>query len=481
MERFTQSTRGSNPTVRHPFTKDAHIFPQTTLCAGPEQSRASLAYLISQPDTATPINPMRILLLASVFPPKIIGGAELSAYALAKWLTARGHEIGVLTTTQDKAEELCGETVDGLRIWKVKLTRQHTQHEHRAKPRLSKLVWHLQDHFDPSNQRVLERVYDEFQPDVVNIHVMQGLGHNALGLFANKRVPVFYFLHDLTLACFRTSMYNKGRNCSGQCLPCKVSSAVKLHAIRRIPNFQLVSPSRSNLETIQLALDTRGITGSVLPNLDPAPPNIHHPREPGSAPRFIYLGRLDKTKGIDWLLPILQAIFSEGHRFRLTVVGGGPIDREIRSGYEGRPWITFTGHLAPADVASHLSHSDALLLPSLWRENHPGVVRQALRSGVPALVSDIGGSKEMVTAGLSGLVLPVGDPRAWSAALIDLIEHPDRLEQLQKGARREGDRYSTDALGIRFEQMLESALGASHAENRPFLHVSASRNSLSAR
>jgi glycosyltransferase involved in cell wall biosynthesis/FMN phosphatase YigB (HAD superfamily) len=423
--------------------------------------------------------PMRILLLASVFPPKIIGGAELSAYALAKWLKARGHEIGVLTTTQLKSEEIHGETVDGLRMWKVKLAREHTQHEHRAKPQLSKLLWHLQDHFDPRNRSVLAKVVEQFQPDIVNVHVMQGLGHNALSFFAGRNIPVFYFLHDLTLACFRTSMYRAGRNCSGQCAPCILSSACKLQAIRRIPNFQLVSPSRSNLDILHRVLRLDGIPGTVLPNLDQAPGNCHQPRDAASPPRLIYLGRLDKTKGIDWLLPILDALIARGHEFELKLVGGGPLERQLRSAYKDRPWITFTGQIPSDDVARHLAHSDLLLLPSLWRENHPGVVRQALRSGVPAMVSDIGGSKEMIVDGQSGVVVPTGDISAWTSALTDLLQNPERLKQLQQGARIQGDSYSAEALGITFEQMFEVSLAKSHSV-QPVYRTSASDASLSA-
>jgi glycosyltransferase involved in cell wall biosynthesis len=417
---------------------------------------------------------MKILLLASVFPPKIIGGAELSAHALAKWLAGRGHEVGVLTVAQRVEDEVRGQLIDGLRVWRIKFPRLHTQHEHRAKAMPSKLLWHLQDHFDPRNGRILESVVRDFEPDVVNVHVMQGLGHNALTVFAKRNIPVFYFVHDLTLACFRTSMYKADRNCSGQCFPCRVSTSLKLRAIRNISSFQLISPSRSNLVTLDQVLNARGIAGSVLPNLDPAPSGFRKPRGENEAPRLIYVGRLDSTKGIDWILPVLEEIVAKGNQFHLTVVGGGPIERQLRSEYEGRAWIRFTGQIPPAEVASHISRSDLLLLPSLWRENHPGVVRQALRSGVPAMVSDIGGSKEMVSDGESGIVLPVGNAIAWSRAIIELLQHPDQLEPLQQGAVRAGRAYSSDNLGIKFEEMLLKALQEEAVQAGPALHADVS-------
>jgi glycosyltransferase involved in cell wall biosynthesis len=409
---------------------------------------------------------MRILFLASVFPPKIIGGAELSAYEQAKWLADRGHQIGVLTVAQSRSEELHGEFVDGLQIWKLKLPRLHTQHEHRAKPRMRKLLWHLQDHLDPRNRLVVESVARQFQPDVVNVHVMQGLGHNALAAFAGGTIPVFYFLHDLTLACFRTGMYRRGQNCAGQCLPCKASSFIKLHAIRRIPNFHLISPSRANLDVLNQLVGTNDIPGAVLPNLDSSPCCSHQPRIPGTPPRLIYAGRLDETKGIDWIMTVLDDLSEGGCRFQMKVVGGGPLEDRLRSTYQSRPWVTFTGQIPSEEVSGHLTNSDMLLLPSLWRENHPGIVRQALRSGIPVVVSDLGGSKEMVTDGESGVVLRAGDRLAWSAAITDLLTRPGRLESLQAGASRAGESYSADTLGEKFQHMLQAAVEVSRAKTK---------------
>jgi glycosyltransferase involved in cell wall biosynthesis len=405
---------------------------------------------------------MKILTVSSVFPPRVIGGAELCAYYLAQWLTNRGHEMGVLTVAENSESELQGELVDSLHTWRLRWPRTHTQHEHKRASTLRKLQWHLQDHTDPRNAAKLKGVLDQFRPDLVLIQVAQGLGHNALAALSEyPDLPVFYFLHDLTLACFRTSMHKQETNCERQCFSCSLSSRQKMKFIRGRRNFHFVSPSAATLETLDGLLDLQDFPRHVVPNLDLDKPLMRHPKTQGAPARLIFVGRLDPIKGVDFVLAILDELAEEDVRFTCTIVGGGPLEHVLRSNYSNKTWVTFTGKIPHDDVKQHISSSDLLLLPSLWRENHPGVVRQALRSGVPVAVSDIGGSKEMILAGESGLVIPTGDHSAWKTSLKTCLQDPDRLEQLHEGAKKHGAEYSVEVLGRRIESLLESALHAS--------------------
>ena len=405
---------------------------------------------------------MRILTVSSVFPPRIIGGAELCAYYLAQWLASRGHEIGVLTVAENSEAELEGEVVDGLRTWRLRWPRTHTQHEHKGASTIAKLQWHLQDHADPRNASRLKAVLDEFRPDLLLLQVMQGLGHNALSALSEyPDLPVFYFLHDLTLACFRTNMQKRGQNCQTQCFSCSLSSSHKMRFIRGRRNFHFVATSTANLTTLEGVLDLKRFSRHVIPDLDLDVPIERQPRPHGHPPRFIFVGRLDPIKGVDFVLNVLDTLANEHVPFTCKVIGGGPDEASLRAKYGARPWVTFTGKIAHEEVKQHISRSDLLLLPSLWRENHPGVVRKALRSGVPAVVSDIGGSKEMIRDGQSGLVLPTGDHVAWADSLRHCLRTPDYLDQLQRGAKEHGSEYSADNLGKRIESLLYEAFKVS--------------------
>jgi glycosyltransferase involved in cell wall biosynthesis len=366
----------------------------------------------------------------------------------------------VLTVAETNEEEIRGEMVDGLRTWRLKWPRQYTQHSHRQQCTLKKLFWHLQDHYDPRNVTIVESVAKEFSPDIVNVHIAQGIGHNiASGLLRARPYKVCYILHDLALACVRTSMYRNGRNCEKQCVECRLSSASKMRFFHGDPRICFISPSKSNLDTLDSILNLEAHQCAVIPNLDLDEP-VHRrwsaDRKADDPLNLIYVGRLDPTKGIEFLLDILDGIDQQGLRFRMTVLGGGPLLEPLRRKFSSSNWLTLKGHVEPSEVKYFMSESDLLLFPSIWREVLGNVIRQALRAGVPAIVSDMGGPKELITDNVTGLILRAGDARAWTTAITNLINNREVLSKLQANAEVAGSLYSVDELGARYLQFVNN-------------------------
>ncbi|HEU4619278.1 MAG TPA: glycosyltransferase, partial [Gammaproteobacteria bacterium] len=87
---------------------------------------------------------------------------------------------------------------------------------------------------------------------------------------------------------------------------------------------------------------------------------------------------------------------------------------------------------APRIVAA----CDAAVLPSLRREGLPKTVIEAMAYGVAPVVTNVGGSPELVEDGRSGRVVPPGDARALGAALLELYERPDLRRGFGSAARR---------------------------------------------
>ena len=170
-------------------------------------------------------------MVCSIFPPDAQGGAELSAYHLSRWLLGEGHEVSVLTTAKTASDELWGVDVDGMRMWRIFWPRPYAVHTHEGQPMISKILWHLQDHLDPRNSQIVTKVVDAVRPEFIHLHLVAGIGHNALSVFNNlKHVPVIYFLHDMGLACIRSTMYQKGKNCERRCAVCRTSSFLEVQA-----------------------------------------------------------------------------------------------------------------------------------------------------------------------------------------------------------------------------------------------------------
>jgi glycosyltransferase involved in cell wall biosynthesis len=104
-----------------------------------------------------------------------------------------------------------------------------------------------------------------------------------------------------------------------------------------------------------------------------------------------------------------------------------------------------------------------LCVPSIWFENSPGVLIQALGLGLPVLGSNIGGIPELVEHGQNGLVLPPGDVEAWRSALEDLLQAPERLSDWRNHALAHASRFEQDYLGKLTLEFIETVIGTSNA------------------
>jgi len=422
---------------------------------------------LSEPFNNQRPNGMRILYLSALFPPDVLGGAEMSAHSQALWLRDQGHEVAVLTTAQRPADEMHGELVDGLRMYRYHLPRLYPVYRFTKAKAWQKPLWHLQDHFDPTNRRVASSVLDEFRPDVAALHVVQGLGYNILGELAARDIPVVYFLHDLGLACVKMSMFRNGQECEKRCAICSLSSWYKESLIRKLPRVGFCSPSRANLAKVAEYLPVQRYPHTAILNPNRYP-SATVPRTESAELRVLYAGRIHQTKGVDVLLQSARRLQRSGNArpFRVTIVGTGPQEAELRSEYGAEPWVTFTGFVNQADLSNIMLNSDVLCVPSVWFENSPGVLIQALGLGLPVLGSNMGGIPELIEHGHNGLVLPPGDVEAWRAALENILEHPETLKDWRSYALAHSARFDQDYLGALTLKFIETVMQPTRVASR---------------
>jgi len=114
-----------------------------------------------------------------------------------------------------------------------------------------------------------------------------------------------------------------------------------------------------------------------------------------------------------------------GHRFELLVVGDGKLRPVIEKQIARLGLCKYVRLLGTrTDVPNLLSASDILVLASLW-EGLPGVIAEAMASGLPVVATNVGGIPELVVDGKTGLLVPPGDATSLADALSRLIDDPD--------------------------------------------------------
>ncbi len=371
----------------------------------------------------------RVLILAALFHPFEVGGAEMSARRFGQWLRSQGHTVGVLTTAPTLDDEVWGVIEDGLTVFRTHMPRPFSMFDRSPKSAARKARWHFLDHFAPFNRRLARRVIADFVPDIVSANVVQGLGHNMIAEFGRAGLPVVYTQHDLGLACINQFRFRNGRECTGHCAPCRASTIVKRRQLATVDRLSLISPSRANLETLGEFTPITELPGYAIPNANHYPEPAQ-PRVPSDVTRLLFVGRLASSKGVDVAIEALRPL-TERHRFTLTVLGSGPDEAMLHEMAQNLHWVNFGGHVSVAEVSEAMNQADLLLVPSTWRENSPGVVLQAHAIGLPVLASRTGGIPELIEEGVDGLLVAPGDVDRWRAELDRLLGNPDEISRLR--------------------------------------------------
>jgi glycosyltransferase involved in cell wall biosynthesis len=159
---------------------------------------------------------------------------------------------------------------------------------------------------------------------------------------------------------------------------------------------------------------------------------------------FAFVGRLVQEKGVATFLRAANELSQLGYDFRLLIVGGGPVRRalEILCAELGLTEKTeFTGSVSPLEVATILSESTAVVIPSVWEEVAGLVALEQMMQGILVIASDIGGLGEELNC--FGLRFPAGDSHALALCMRRVADDPEIGVELREKARQHAsDNYT---------------------------------------
>jgi len=148
-------------------------------------------------------------------------------------------------------------------------------------------------------------------------------------------------------------------------------------------------------------------------------------------PVLLYVGRISKEKDLDIIAGAYRRLREKHPRTKLVFVGDGPYLRELR---DSLPEAVFTGYLSGGDLAKAFASADIFLFPSTT-DTFGNVVLEAMASGLPAIVSDTGGPRELVRNGVTGYVTRSHDIDAFAIATDRLLSDPALHQTMRTNAR----------------------------------------------
>ena len=144
-------------------------------------------------------------------------------------------------------------------------------------------------------------------------------------------------------------------------------------------------------------------------------------KESPSTFNFLFVGRFASNKGIGDLLRVSAQLIHEGYSFKLNLIGKGPLYDELHAQYKNMDWVRFFGFATDEEIARAYRQCSVFVLPTQF-EGMPTVVLEAMASGAPIIVSDVGACREMVSEANGWVIEPGNDESLYRAMKTSLRE-----------------------------------------------------------
>ncbi len=160
-------------------------------------------------------------------------------------------------------------------------------------------------------------------------------------------------------------------------------------------------------------------------------------------PLLLSIGRLIEKKGFHHLIAAGRLLQEQGIEFRMEIIGEGPLAETLagqiaQSGLTNQ--IVLAGPQPQREVSARLAQSTLFALPCIAEagggmDNLPTVVMEAMAAALPVVATPLAGVPEMVREGVTGLLVPEGDPAALAAALRRLLQDRPFARSLGEAGR----------------------------------------------
>ena len=171
--------------------------------------------------------------------------------------------------------------------------------------------------------------------------------------------------------------------------------------------------------------------------------------------KLLFAGNATWNKGIRQL----EQLWNLGKRdwpSQATLTVAGAVAPELRERLLSGG-CKVTGRLLSNDLQQLMASNDILLFPSLY-EGFGLVVLEAMAQGMVVLGSMNSGARDVIQDGLDGFLFPAGEIQGMAKTLADLMQNPDRKDRIGRAASEKAKRFTWEAYGKRYEQILSQTL-----------------------
>jgi len=378
---------------------------------------------------------LRFALITTFYPPYHFGGDACYVRQLAHTLVKRGHEVDVIhdidayrllsrNPNPDPVSEPAGLQVFGLQSRLGAVSCLATQ-------QLGRPLFH---------GREIAGILRDRQHDVIHYHNISLVG--GPGILGYGDAIKIYTAHEHWLVCPTHVLWRHNREpCNEkQCLRCILtyrrppqlwrSTGLLSRQLHHVDAFCALSHFSANKHREYGFQRDMEVLPSFIPDAVAEPEGIAGDPVPAARPYFLFVGRLEKIKGLQDVIPL----FRENPPADLLIAGGGEYEAVLREAAGVSEHIHFLGKMQPEQLRPLYAEALAVVLPSICYEVFPLVALEAFREGTPIIARRLGPFPEIIETSHAGL----------------LFENRAELEQAVR--RMAGDSEFRHAAGVAAEQ-----------------------------
>ncbi|MFA7169673.1 MAG: glycosyltransferase family 4 protein [Candidatus Paceibacterota bacterium] len=300
--------------------------------------------------------------------------------------------------------------------------------------------------FNPFALLALRRELRNYRPDVVHLHTISKA--SPFILFLLKDFPTVLTIHDHTL-------FDPTRVCDIPLLQKYKTTFSDYFIDTPSLRFYLEKLRFFFFRCLAKNIDTTfacsyfyrecALSSNIFKNARTLHNSVElsSPRPMENWNRILFVGRLDREKGVRFLLEAYVRLRDKYPDLKLCIVGEGQergqLQKRIKDlGMENS--IKIVGYKSQEEISELYRKTTLLVVPSLHPDNLPTVCIEAMAIGRPIVASDVGGIPELVSNGETGILVPPADAQSLAIAIDTLLSNRKLIQEMGQAGRKKAEK-----------------------------------------
>jgi glycosyltransferase involved in cell wall biosynthesis len=315
--------------------------------------------------------------------------------------------------------------------------------------------------WNPTSARWMASLVDRHRPDLAHVHnTWYRLTPSVITALKRRSVPVVMTVHNYRLMCANAVFFRDGSPCT-DCLGRRPWRSVAYRCYRNSAAQSLMAAGtialNRSLNTWEggverFVVSTRFVADRLVDagfsrdrmRVAPAivPDGGLRAQPPSASSSVVYVGRLDRGKGLEVVLEAWRRIPGP---LQLIIVGDGPLRSSLES--LAVPRVRFLGWKERGEASEIMRMSRAMVFPSAFFETLGMSLVEALAAGLPVVAGSVGPRPEILGTNGAGWLIDHTQPDAWEVALAALNDD-DAVDRAGVAARERYDSVFAPAVAL---------------------------------